>query len=134
DGVEFYRTTIGGEVDHKSIDQRLDPAVEEIKTRLRKIKSKTTQGQHKLAVTFLQRSFAESDERTRTVALEGGQERIQAAHALQIRVPLTVTALSAPPTLSKIFICRPKTEREELACANRIVENLARHAFRRPVT
>src|SRR6185503_20841940 len=66
--------------------------------------------------------------------LEGGQERIQAAHALQIRGPLSVTGLSASPTRSKIFICRPKAEREELACANRIVENLARHAFRRPVT
>ena len=134
DGVEFYRTTIGGDVDYKNIDQKLDPAVEEINNRLRKIKFKTTQGQHKLAVTFLQRSFAESDERTRTVALEGGQERIQAAHALQIRGPLSVTGLSASPTRSKIFICKPKTEREEPACANRIVENLARRAFRRPVT
>src|SRR4029078_6732165 len=99
DGVEFYRTTIGGEVDHKSIDQRLAPAVEEINNRRRKIKFKTTQGQHKLSVTFLHRSFAESDERTRTVALEGGQERIQAAHALQIRGPLSVTRMrqSASP-------------------------------------
>jgi len=134
DGAEFYRTTIGGDADHKNIDQNLDPAVESINNRLRKIKFKTTQGQHKLAVTFLHRSYAESDERTRTVALEGGQERIQAAHALQIRGPLSVTGLSASPTRSKIFICRPKAEREELACANRIVENLARHAFRRPVT
>ena len=39
-------------------------------------------------MTFVHRSFAESDERTRTIALEGGQERIQAAHALQIRGPL----------------------------------------------
>ena len=50
-------------------------------------------GQHELAVTFVHRSFAESDERTRTAALEGGQERIQAAHALQIRGPLTVTGI-----------------------------------------
>ena len=28
DGKEFYRTTIGGEADHKAIDQTLDPAVE----------------------------------------------------------------------------------------------------------
>ena len=88
DGKEFYRTTIGGEADHKAIDQRLDPAVEEINGRLRKIRFKATQGQHKLAVTFVHRSFAESDERTRTIALEGGQERLQAAHALQIRGPL----------------------------------------------
>ena len=88
DGEEFYRTTIGGEADHKAIDQRLDPAVEEINGRLRKIRFKATAGQHKLAITFVHRSFAESDERTRTIALEGGQERIQAAHALQIRGPL----------------------------------------------
>jgi mono/diheme cytochrome c family protein len=134
DGKEFYRTSIGGDADHKAIDQTLDPAVEAINGRLRKIHFKTTQGQHKLTITFVQRSFAESDERIRTIALEGGQERIQAAHALQIRGPLSVTGMSASPSRSKIFICLPKTPREELPCANRIVENLARHAFRRQVT
>jgi mono/diheme cytochrome c family protein len=134
DGKEFYRTTIGGEADHKAIDQRLDPAVEEINGRLRKIRFRATQGQHKLAITFLHRSFAESDERVRTIALEGGQERIQAAHALQIRGPLSVTGLSASASRSKIFICRPTGPRDEAACANKIVENLARHAFRRPVS
>ena len=134
DGKEFYRTNIGGEADHKAIDQTLDPAVEAINGRLRKIHFRTTQGQHKLTITFVHRSFAESDERVRSIALEGGQERIQAAHALQIRGPLAVTGMSASPSRSKIFICLPKTSREELPCANRIVENLARHAFRRPVT
>jgi hypothetical protein len=145
DGVEFYRTTIGGDADHKAIDQRLDPAVEEVNARLRKIKFKATQGQHKLAITFVHRSFAESDERVRTIALEGGQERIQAAHALQIRGPLNVTGMSASSSRSKIFICQPDSARAsagrapvtnsgELACAQRIVENLARRAFRRPVT
>ena len=113
DGREFYRTTIGGDADHKAIDQRLDPAVEEINGRLRKIRFKATQGQHKLAVTFVHRSFAESDERTRTIAIEGGQERIQAAHALQIRGPLSVTGMSASASRSKIFICRPNSARSD---------------------
>ncbi len=113
DGKEFYRTTIGGDADHKAIDQRLDPAVEEINGRLRKIRFRATQGQHKLAITFVQRSFAESDERIRTIALEGGQERIQAAHALQIRGPLAVTGMSASASRSKIFICRPKDAASE---------------------
>jgi hypothetical protein len=132
DGEEFYRTNIGGEVDHKAIDQTLDPAVESINKRLRKIKFHATAGQHKLAVTFVQRSFAESDERIRTVALEGGQERIQAAHALQIRGPLTVTGISESPSRAKIFVCEPH-EATEKACATRIVTNLAERAFRRPV-
>jgi mono/diheme cytochrome c family protein len=134
DGNEFYRTTIGGDEDHKAIDQTLDPAVERINNRLRKIRFHAPAGQHTLAITFVHRSFAESDERVRTIALEGGQERIQAAHALQIRGPLSVNGLSGSASRSKIFICTPKAPREELACANRIVENLARRAFRRPVT
>jgi hypothetical protein len=134
DGQEFYRTNIGGEPDHKAIDQRLDPAVEEINGRLRKIRFKATQGQHKLGVTFVHRSFAESDERTRTIALEGGQERIQAAHALQIRGPLSVTGMSQSTSRSKIFICQPTAPRDEAACASKIVTDLARRAFRRPVT
>ena len=140
DGKEFYRTTIGGEADHKAIDQRLDPAVEEINGRLRKIRFRATQGQHKLAITFVHRSFAESDERIRTIALEGGQERIQAAHALQIRGPLSVTGLSQSATRAKIFICYPSRrsspadEASEGGCAQKIVESLARRAFRRPVT
>src|SRR5215471_6966880 len=134
DGKEFYRTNIGGEKDHKEIDQRLDPAVEEINGRLRKIKFKATAGQHDLAVTFLQRSYAESDERIRTVALEGGQERIQAAHALQIRGPLTVTGMSDSISRKKILICKPLNKVDETTCAQKIVSNFARRAFRRPVT
>ena len=134
DGKEFYRTTIGGEADHKAIDQLLDPAVEKINDRLRKIRFEATAGQHKLAVTFVARSFAESDERTRTVALEGGQERIQAAHALQIRGPLQVTGMSDGASRKKIFICHPAGTADERSCATKIVENLAERAFRRPVT
>jgi mono/diheme cytochrome c family protein len=144
DGVEFYRTNIGGEADHKAIDQRLDPAVAEINSRLRKIRFKATAGQHTIGITFVHRSFAESDERTRTTALEGGQERIQAAHALQIRGPLSVTGMSvAGGSRAKIFTCVPASAKasagqapsdEETACAQKIVANLARRAFRRPVT
>jgi hypothetical protein len=140
DGKEFYRTTIGGEADHKAIDQRLDPAVEEINGRLRKIRFHAPAGQHKLAITFVHRSFAESDERTRTTALEGGQERIQAVHALQIKGPLKVTGMGGSPSRSKIFICDPSRRssptpaESEGGCAHEIVSNLARRAFRRPVT
>jgi mono/diheme cytochrome c family protein len=133
DGEEVYRTNIGGEADHKAIDTRLDPAVEEINNRLRRIPFAATAGQHDLAVTFVHRSYAESDERTRTIALEGGQERIQAAHALEIRGPLTVTGIGDSPSREKIFICRPVDTPDERTCATNIVTNLAERAFRRPV-
>jgi hypothetical protein len=134
DGREFYRTNVGGEADHKAIDQTLDPAVEEVNGRLRKIRFNATAGQHELAVTFVHRSFAESDERTRTAALEGGQERIQAAHAMQIRGPLSVTGISDSPSRQRIFVCKPTESSDERRCAAEIVTQLAERAFRRPVT
>jgi hypothetical protein len=133
DGEEIYRTNIGGDADHKAIDQTLDPAVEEINGRLRKIRFNAVAGQHRLAVTFLHRSFAESDERIRTIALEGGQERIQAAHALQIRGPLSVTGIGDSAARNKIFTCEPAEATDERSCAHEIVTNLAERAFRRPV-
>jgi hypothetical protein len=133
DGEEFYRTNVGGEADHKAIDQTLDPAVESINGRLRKIRFSATAGQHRLGVTFVHRSFAESDERTRTIAVEGGQERIQAAHALEIRGPLQVTGLADSPSRSKIFVCKPTESSDERRCATEIVTQLAERAFRRPI-
>ena len=87
------RTEIGGEEDHKWIDQILDDAVAQINERLKNIRFHATAGQHIVTVTFLQRSMAESDERTGIAALEGGQDRVHAVHALQVRGPLEVTGM-----------------------------------------
>jgi hypothetical protein len=38
------------------------------------------------------------------------------------------------PNRARIFVCRPPAASEESACASRILSNLARQAFRRPVT
>jgi hypothetical protein len=134
DGKEFFRTHIGGDADQKAIDQQQQVAVEAINGRLRNVRFHAMQGQHRIAVTFVHRDFAESDERVRVTALEGGQERVQLMHALQIRGPLTVTGMSDSPTRAKIFLCHPASAQEEAPCARRIIEHLARLAFRRPVT
>jgi hypothetical protein len=143
DGKEFYRTTIGGEQDHQSIDQRLDDAVAKINGRLKDIRFNATAGQHKVAVTFLRRSYAEHDDRSASPGhsddgrgfnpLEGGNQRVPAVHAIYIKGPVKITGMSDSKSRKKIFICRPATPAEEPACARTIVENLAQKAFRRPV-
>ncbi|MDR0781098.1 MAG: DUF1592 domain-containing protein [Pseudomonadales bacterium] len=134
DGKEFFRTVIGGEADHKAIDQIQDDAVAEINDRLRKIRFPAKAGQHEVSVTFLQRSFAESDERNTIAALEGGQDRVPGIHALQIRGPLSVSGMSDSPSRQHIFHCYPRENAEELACATQIINDLASRAFRRPLT
>ncbi len=134
DGKEFFRTDVGGDADQKAIDQRQDPAVAAINGRLQNIRFHAAAGQHRIAVTLLHRSFAESDERFRTTALEGGQERVQMVHALQIRGPLTVTGVSESASRAKVFICRATQPADETPCARKIIGTLAQRAFRRPAT
>ena len=134
DGKEFFRTTVGGERDHKAIDQKLDDAVFAVNNRLRDIRFNATAGQHTVAVTFLRRSYAESDDRTRQNALDGGQQRVPGVHALQIKGPIKVTGVGSSASRKKIFVCTPASVEEEAACAKQIVSTLAARAFRRPVT
>ena len=143
DGKEIWRTQLGGEADHKAVDQTLDDAVARINGRLKDIKFRATAGQHTVAVTFLRRSYAEDDGRTLQFGagddrrsanlLEGGQHRVQAVHAFHIKGPVQITGMSDSPTRQKIFICKPASPAEERPCAEKIVSNLAQHAFRRPV-
>src|SRR5206468_4673593 len=47
--------------------------------------------------------------------------------------PFNSPGVSKTPSRERIFICQPQSG-EERDCARRIIENLARRAFRRPVT
>jgi hypothetical protein len=144
DGKEFWRTTVGGEDDHRSIDQRLDDGTARINNRLKDIRFNATAGQHEVAVTFLRRSYAEHDDRTASPGhsddgrgfnqLEGGQQRVPAVHAIFVKGPVKITGMSDSVSRQKIFICKPASAAEEPACARKIVANLAQKAFRRPVT
>lgn len=134
DGKEFFRTEVGGDEDHESIDQLQADAVSAINARLKNIRFNATTGQHTITVTFLHRSFAESDERNPISPLEGGQDRVHKLHALQVRGPLKVTGLSESEPRKRIFVCYPREIAEEVSCAEEIITNLAERAFRRPLT
>jgi len=133
DGKEFFRTELGGDEDHEAIDQLQADAVSAINNRLKRIRFNATAEQHVVTVTFLHRSFAESDERTPVSPLEGGQDRVHKVHALQVRGPLKVTGMSDSVPRQKIFVCYPRETAEETSCALEIITNLAERAFRRPL-
>jgi hypothetical protein len=48
--------------------------------------------------------------------------------------PYAATRRGDTPSRARIFVCRPKTQAEESACAKTILKTLARRAFRRPTT
>jgi Protein of unknown function (DUF1587)/Protein of unknown function (DUF1595)/Planctomycete cytochrome C len=130
DGKEFFRTTIGGEADMKAIDQQQDPAVDAINKRLKGIRFKAPAGMHSVAVTFVARTFAESDSRLFTVAPGGGQDNIKRISSFEVRGPFSVDGVGTTSSRNKVFTCYPHPESEEEACAAQIVGRLANRAFR----
>jgi hypothetical protein len=133
DGKKFWETDIGGEQDMKSIDQKQDPAVDAINARLKGIRFKATAGPHKVAVAFVQRTFAESDDKLYQQVPGGGQDRVLKVASFEVKGPFAVTGMSDTPSRKRIFSCYPKSPAEEGPCAEQIIETLATGAFRRPV-
>jgi uncharacterized protein DUF1592/uncharacterized protein DUF1588/uncharacterized protein DUF1585/uncharacterized protein DUF1587/uncharacterized protein DUF1595 len=134
DGKKFWETDMGGEEDMKSIDQKQDPAVDAINKRLKGIRFKATAGPHKVAVFFLHRTFAESDDELYQQIPGGGQDRILRLANFEVKGPYNATGISETPSRQKIFVCHPAAPADEDACAKKIITSLAREAFRRPVT
>ena len=134
DGKKFWQIDIGGEEDMKAIDQKQDPAVDAINKRLKGIRFKATAGPHKVAVFFLHRTFAESDDELYQQIPGGGQDRILRLANFEVKGPYSPTGISDTPSRTKIFVCHPAGSADEDACAEKIITSLAREAFRRPVT
>src|SRR5688572_29087051 len=140
DGVKVFSAQIGGEEDLKAIDQLQAPAVAAINGRFKDIPVKVTAGPHKIGVTFIARSHAESDEVLYDFRPGGGEDRIPRVGSLEVVGPFNPSGLSETPSRNRIFVCRPASSgqgpdaRAEVACATKIFSTFARRAFRRPVT
>ncbi len=69
--------------------------------------------------------------RTTTPGIAGAIPRIA---NLSIAGPYNATGPGDTPSRRKIFICRPAIPNDESPCAEKILANIARRAYRRPVT
>lgn len=136
DGKKFFELELGGKEQRRELDQLQAPAVDRINAELKNIPFTATAGPHKLAVTFLHRSFAVQDGQLK--ALSPAEVNMDALQIRQFDIygPLQVSGLSATPSRQRIFTCYPTAGDEvaEDACARQIVENLGQRAFRGQLT
>ena len=96
---------------------------------------KVKAGPHKVGVTFVARSFAESDDVLYAVqAGRPARSGCRESAASRSSGPFNPAGLSDTPSRQRIFVCHPANAGEELPCATQILSTLARRAFRRPVT
>ena len=129
DGVRFFEMEVGGGEDLKSIDQIGDPVVDGLNAKLKDIKFTATAGPHKLAVTFVHRSFAEY-EGPLAPLVPGGGATVIGLNSVEVQGPFDPSGLSDTPARQKIFTCHPAAGAEEVACAREIIARTARLAYR----
>src|SRR5579862_3625415 len=136
DNKIVYQTVVGGEEDSKLYDQVQSGALDRVNARLKNIKFPATAGPHKIGVTFRRKSFAESDDELQVFAPGGGQDRSYRVSSFQLLGPFDVKGVSSTPSRDRILICNPDKDKSKTpdVCAKEIFSNLAKRAYRRPVT
>jgi hypothetical protein len=136
DGREVFRKSLGGSDDMKIVDRGGAPGRAEIMQRFANIPVQIKAGTYDVVVTFIERARAESDEFVGVLPgdeFSRGDRAPRLVDGVQVVGPFDSPGVSDTPSRRQIFICHPKPN-EARACARRISENLARRAFRRPVT
>ena len=150
-GVTGYFQAVLGQIQGEQLEVTIDGERVKLFDWDKEIKSTTgngkstpripvTAGLHTIGVTFIATNDLPGTELNRpfqrTMNTPGEIPGFQFyPHVGQVTIEGPFDAKGATETASrrKVFVCTPKTPREESACARTIVSTLARHAFRRPV-
>ncbi len=141
DDVRVFDAKLGGDADLDAVDIQQAAGVAKINDRFKNIRRHVSAGPHRLGITFVQKTAAESNETLHTfVPVTGMAARVDGNSGgprltnFEIKGPFGASGVSDTPARRKIFVCRPASEVEEQPCAQKILANIARKAFRRPVT
>ncbi len=135
DGKVQFKQSIGGLEDLTLNNRKAGDGRAQIQARFDKIPIQIKAGVREVVVGFIDRSRFESASSQGGGGFGGGLPNFDngAASFLQIKGPYKPTGVSTE-SHTLIYVCDPKTAAAEAPCARQIAENLARRAFRRPVT
>ncbi|MEP7242811.1 MAG: DUF1592 domain-containing protein [Gammaproteobacteria bacterium] len=141
DDVRVFDAKLGGKADLDAVDLQQSAGVSMINDRFKNIRRRVPAGPHKIGVTFLAKTAAESNEILHTfVPVTGMGFRVDGNSGgprlgnLEVKGPFGAKGVSDTPSRKKLFVCHPASEAEEQPCAEQILASVARKAFRRPVT
>src|ERR1700716_1451381 len=141
DRKEVFREKVGGEADRAFVDRGGGaPAGGKLMQRFANIPVQVTAGVHEVVVTFIERSRVATDDTIVGGALyfgfafKGYLRLPRLMGSIKLAGPYAATGPTRTPSREKLLICKPEVPEQERACAERITQDLAGRAFRRPVT
>jgi hypothetical protein len=137
DGKTVHHAAVGGSKDEEAA--AISPSDSEVGIRARlEGRVAVSAGPHEVGVAFVKKTSALPDgllqpfERTNFDTQE--QRGVPFLESLSIGGPFDASGPGDTPSRRRIFICRPEHSGEETACAKKILTELTKRAYRRPVT
>jgi hypothetical protein len=156
--IRFQAATNGGLIGRRSANEQIEVSINGERLALLDIKANMSEstgnglnvrtgrlavkaGPQRVAAAFLPKFSGLVDDLVAPIEFTladaiGAAQLLQVPHLqdLNITGPFTVTGISETPSRRRVLTCRPVSAAEERTCASEIVANLARRAYRRPIT
>ncbi len=136
DGAEVYSAPIGGTKDSEIQAADLNVARTMIDKRMTG-HVRVTAGAHDVGFTWKERPFQVQDvweplrRDSQEIHMVAGTPKLR---TVLIDGPYNVRGISEGASRKRLYVCHPAAKIDETNCADKILSNLARHAYRRPVT
>jgi mono/diheme cytochrome c family protein len=139
DGAEVHSAEIGGLEDHKAQSKDMNEARAILDARMT-ARVTVTAGPHDIGFTFKERPGQQQDvwqparRDSQEIHFIGGLPKLK---TVGVEGPYNVTGVSATASRERLFVCRPAASAiasVQTACARRVLSDLAKRAYRRPVT
>src|SRR5262245_48270909 len=105
DGQRVFSGKVGGEEQRKAVDQEPARGVAAILGRFQNIPITVKAGPHRVGVTFIARTFAESDNVLRSFTPGGGVGRIVKIGGVEVTGPFSPAGIHETPSRARIFVC-----------------------------
>jgi len=136
DGKTVHHAAVGGSKDEEAAAISPPDSEADIHSRL-EARVPVSAGPHTVGVAFIKKTSALPDgllqpfERTNFDTQE--QRGVPFLESLSVGGPFKASGPGDTPSRRKIFVCRPQNSNEETTCAKKILSELTRRAYRRPV-
>jgi len=142
DGRIVFRKSLGGAADLSLVDRTAGTGRAQVMERFSKIPVTAKAGLRDVVVAFVDRPQVATSENLERLQPYGGltggaaptDRRPHLLDGVVVAGPFNPTGVSTTPSRALIFVCEARNAAGQPACARQIAENLARRAFRRPVT
>ena len=155
--VKFQAATNGGLIGRRSTNEQVEVSINGERAALLDINPNMSEtngglslrtgrisvkaGSHRVSAAFMPKFSGLADDLVAPIEYTladaiGAPQLLQVPHLQDFTItgPYTVSGVSDTPVRRRVFKCRPVSPGEELRCATTIITNLARQAYRRPVT